>query len=40
LQTLLHLLADDRQFEGVGQSEFMRGACWMGPIAEFLTAVT
>jgi len=37
LQTLLHLLADDRQFEGVGQSEFMRGACWIGPIAEFLT---
>ena len=35
-QTLLHLLADDREFEGVGQSEFMRGACWTGPIAEFL----
>jgi len=34
-QTLLHLLADDRQFEGVGQSEFMRGACWLGPIGEF-----
>ena len=34
-QTLLHLLADDRPFEGVGQSEFMRGACWMGPIVEF-----
>ena len=38
-QTLLHLLADDRPFEGVGQSEFMRGACWMGPIAEFQTTV-
>jgi hypothetical protein len=37
-QTMLHLLADDRQFEGVGQSEFMRGACWIGPIAEFQTA--
>jgi hypothetical protein len=36
-QTLLHLLADERQFEGVGQSEFMRGACWMGPISEFQT---
>lgn len=34
-QTLLHLLADDRPFEGVGQSEFMRGACWTGPIAAF-----
>jgi hypothetical protein len=40
LQTLLHLLTDDRQFEGVGQSEFMRGACWLGPITEFLTAAT
>ena len=39
-QTLLHLLADDRQFEGVGQSEFMRGACWIGPISEFLTRST
>jgi len=35
VQTLLHLLSDDRQFEGLGQSEFMRGACWIGPIAEF-----
>jgi len=39
-QTLLHLLADDRQFEGIGQSEFMRGACWVGPIAEFLATAT
>src|SRR5436309_12500608 len=39
-RTLLHLLADDRQFEGLGQSEFMRGACWIGPIAEFLTAAS
>ena len=37
VQTLLHLLTDDRPFEGVGQSELMRGACWIGPIAEFLT---
>jgi hypothetical protein len=36
-QTLLHLLADDRQFEGVGQSEFIRGACWIGPISQFQT---
>ena len=40
VQTLLHLLTDDRPFEGVGQSEFMRGACWIGPIAEFLTTAT
>ena len=32
-QTLLHLLTDDREFEGLGQSELMRGACWVGPIA-------
>ena len=37
-QTMLHLLADDREFEGVGQSEFMRGACWIGPVTEFQTA--
>lgn len=34
-QTLLHLLTDDRAYEGLGQSELMRGACWIGPIAEF-----
>lgn len=32
-QGLLHLLADDRPFEGSGQTEVMRGACWIGPIA-------
>ena len=37
-QTLLHLLTDDREFEGLGQSELMRGACWIGPIAEFQSA--
>src|SRR5213075_82862 len=37
-QTLLHLLIDDREFEGLGQSEFMRGACWIGPIADFQSA--
>ena len=40
VQTLLHLLSDDRQFEGMGQSEFMRGACWIGPIAEFQSAAS
>jgi anti-anti-sigma factor len=30
---LLHLLHDDREIVGVGQSEFTRGACWIGPIA-------
>jgi anti-anti-sigma factor len=32
-QTLLHLLHDDRERIGAGQSEFIQGACWIGPIA-------
>ena len=36
-RTLLHLLPDDREFEGLGQSELMRGACWIGPITNFQT---
>jgi anti-anti-sigma factor len=32
LQGVLHLLTDDRDVTGVGQSEFVRGACWTGPI--------
>jgi anti-anti-sigma factor len=31
-RTVMHLLADDREFEGVGQTELMRGACWVGPL--------
>ena len=30
-RTVMHLLADERQFEGVGQTDLMRGACWVGP---------
>jgi len=30
---LLHLLYDDRAIAGVGESEFVRGACWIAPIA-------
>lgn len=33
LQGVLHLLNDDRPMAGVGDSEFVRGAIWMGPIA-------
>jgi anti-anti-sigma factor len=33
LQGVLHLLSDNRPMEGVGESEFMRGAIWMGPIS-------
>jgi anti-anti-sigma factor len=34
MQSILHLLPDDRDITGVGQSEFLRGAVWAGPIAE------
>ena len=34
LQGVLHLLSDDREVSGAGQSEFVRGACWIGPITE------
>ncbi len=29
---LLHLLADDRPIGGLGQSTFVRGACWCAPL--------
>ena len=32
VQGVLHLLNDDRALTGVGQSEFTRGACWMGAL--------
>jgi hypothetical protein len=31
-QTVMHLMADEREFEGVGQTDLMRGACWLGPL--------
>lgn len=30
---LLHLLHDERPLMGAGQSEFVRGACWVSPLA-------
>ncbi len=33
LQGVLHLLPDDRR-DGGGESEFVRGACWIGPVGE------
>ncbi len=33
LEGVLHLLNDERE-SGAGQSEFVRGACWIGSIAE------
>lgn len=29
---VLHLIADTRPFEGVGETDLARGACWMGPL--------
>jgi anti-anti-sigma factor len=29
---LLHLMADTRRFEGVGETDLVRGACWIGPL--------
>lgn len=34
-RALLHLMADSRPFEGVGETELSRGACWLAPIASF-----
>lgn len=31
-KTVLHLLRDDREIEGVGETELMRGAAWMAPV--------
>lgn len=30
---VLHLLHDDRSAAGAGESEFVRGACWLGPVS-------
>jgi hypothetical protein len=30
----MHLMADERRFEGVGETDLMRGACWVGPLAK------
>jgi hypothetical protein len=32
-QGVLHLLADYRESAGLGESEFVRGACWAAPLA-------
>jgi anti-anti-sigma factor len=33
LEGILHLLCDDRAISGGGQSELVRGACWIAPIS-------
>jgi len=37
VEDVLHLLSDDRVIAGAGESEFIRGACWIGPIREIAT---
>jgi hypothetical protein len=32
LQSVMHLVSDDREISGAGESEFVRGACWFSPI--------
>jgi anti-anti-sigma factor len=34
LQGVLHLLADDRESSASGESELLRGACWVSPVKE------
>lgn len=31
--SVLHLLSDDREIHGGGESEFVRGACWFSPLS-------
>jgi len=38
LQGMLHLIGDDRPIAGSGESELLRGAMWIGPIAEVTSA--
>jgi anti-anti-sigma factor len=37
---VLHLLHDDREIVGAGESAFVRGACWVGPINDIGTEET
>jgi anti-sigma B factor antagonist len=32
IRSIMHLLADDRGAQGVGESGFLRGLCWLSPI--------
>ena len=34
-KALLHLMADSRPYDGVGETDLSRGACWMGPLTTF-----
>jgi len=30
---LLHVMSDTRRFDGVGETDLVRGACWFGPLS-------
>jgi hypothetical protein len=32
IEVVMHLLQDNREIVGVGESEFVRGAAWVGPM--------
>lgn len=34
-KALLHLMADSRPFDGIGETDLARGACWMSPLETF-----
>lgn len=34
-KALLHLMADSRPYDGVGETDLARGACWIGPLKTF-----
>lgn len=40
LEGVLHLLTDDRAIAGAGESEFVRGVCWLGPIGDVVVERT
>jgi hypothetical protein len=31
-ETVVHLMPDTRPYEGVGETDLVRGACWVGPL--------
>jgi anti-anti-sigma factor len=33
-RTVMHLLADSREFEGVGETDLLRGGCWISPLRQ------
>jgi anti-sigma B factor antagonist len=34
-KALLHLMADSRPYDGIGETDLVRGACWMGALRAF-----